>query len=63
MLRLAVSFATAEDVLGSEERARLWLLEPNKSLGGDTPLSILNTGFGLDEVLSILGRIEYGVYS
>ena len=63
MLRLAISFANAVDVLGSPEKATKWLVEPNDSLGGQAPISVLNTGFGLEEVLHILGRIEYGVYS
>lgn len=61
--RLAKILAFAVSVLGSKEKARHWLSATNRALGNMTPLSLLETEAGADEVTNILGRIEYGVYS
>ncbi|MCA1573273.1 MAG: DUF2384 domain-containing protein [Acidobacteria bacterium] len=61
--RLAKILAFAESVLGTKEKARHWLNAPNRALGNVSPLSLLETEAGTDEVTNILGRIEFGVYS
>lgn len=61
--RLAKILAIAESVLGDKQKARRWLNTPNRALGSVTPLSMLETEAGADEVTRILGRLEYGVYS
>ena len=61
--RLAKVVALAESVLGAREKARHWLNTPNRALGNVTPLSLLETEAGADEVTNVLGRIEFGVYS
>jgi len=63
LFRLAKTFATATDVLGTKENARQWLLSPNLSLGGNPPIKLLDTGIGFQQVIDVLGRIEFGVYS
>ena len=61
--RLAKILAFAESVLGSKEKARHWLNTPNRALGSVSPLSLLETEAGVDEVTQVLGRIQFGVYS
>ena len=61
--RFAKVFAFAESVLGNREKARHWLTSPNRALRNATPLSLLETEAGADEVSNVLGRIDYGVYS
>lgn len=61
--RLAKILALAESVLGTKEKARHWLNAPNRALANVSPLSLLETEAGTDEVTNILGRIEFGVYS
>ena len=61
--RFAKIFAFAESVLGNKEKARHWLTSPNRALRNATPLSLLETEAGADEVSNVLGRIDYGVYS
>jgi putative toxin-antitoxin system antitoxin component (TIGR02293 family) len=63
VLRLSRAIAAATDVLGSRENAASWLQGRNLALGGISPLSLLDTEFGLQQVLDVLGRIEFGVYS
>ena len=55
--------AQAQDTLGSLEKAKSWLSLGNRSLGGVTPLSLLDTDIGAQAVQDVLGRIEYGVFS
>jgi len=61
--RLAKILAFAESVLGSKEKARHWINAPNRALGNHTPLALLETEAGADEIAQVLGRIEHGVYS
>lgn len=62
-MRLARVFAQAEDTLGSPEKASRWLQRPNLALGNARPLDLLDTDTGRFEVETILGRIEWGLYS
>jgi putative toxin-antitoxin system antitoxin component (TIGR02293 family) len=51
----------AAEVLGSRAAARAWLARPSPALGGRTPLSLLDTSLGWEQVKQVLGRLEHGV--
>jgi len=54
----------AVDVFGDETKAGMWLRTPNQALGGLIPLKLMHAErHGYKKVRTILGRIEYGVYS
>lgn len=53
----------AEETFGDSDRATTWMKTPNRGLGGDVPLYILNTDIGTQQVEEILQRINYGIYS
>lgn len=61
--RLARIAAQATDTLGSPAKASRWLKAPNRALGGEAPLELLDTDGGCRQVEAILGRIEHGVFS
>lgn len=61
--RLAKIIATADSVLGDKDKARNWMITPNRALGNATPLALTETGAGADEVQDLLGRIDFGVPS
>jgi putative toxin-antitoxin system antitoxin component (TIGR02293 family) len=63
LYRLARVVLMAVQVLGSPEQARQWLARPNRALGGETPLSLLDTDLGARQVEAVLGRIEHGIFS
>ncbi len=63
VVRLAGTLAHATEVLGSREKARQWLRAPNRALGGESPLSLLDTEIGARAVDDVLVRIEHGVFS
>jgi putative toxin-antitoxin system antitoxin component (TIGR02293 family) len=63
LYRLARIVAFAEEVLEDRDRARHWIREPQRGLGGRTPLDLSRTEAGAREVEDLLGRIEHGVFS
>lgn len=62
-VRMARIFAHAIEMIGDAENAIEWLSTPNRALGGEKPLDLLDTDMGARIVEDILGRIAYGVYS
>jgi putative toxin-antitoxin system antitoxin component (TIGR02293 family) len=62
VMRLAEIAAWAAEIFG-EEGARRWLEEPNRALGGSSPIALLDTDVGAELVRDVLGRIEHGVFS
>lgn len=62
-VRFARVVERAETVFDDADGALSWLQSPNASLGGVTPLSLLDTDIGADGVLDTLGRIEHGVFA
>lgn len=54
--------ARAIEVFGSREKALRWLKTPVRSLGDQSPLSLLDTPEGVDRVTDVLGRVEHGVW-
>lgn len=63
LFRLARIASQATGVLGGEDKAARWLHSPNRALGGNVPLELLDTDLGTRQVEEVLGRIEHGVYS
>ena len=62
LLRLARVARRAVEVFEKSELALDWLKRPNRALGGETPLALLDTEIGAESVLDVLGRIEHGVF-
>lgn len=62
LYRIARAVARATDVLGSRTKAVDWLQEENRALGA-RPLDLLDTEIGEHRVNTILGRIEFGLFS
>ena len=63
LYRVAYVTLTAAETLGTIEKAREWLHAPNRALGGGSPMSLLDTEIGEQQVEELLQRIEYGVFS
>lgn len=63
LFRLARVAATALAVFDDAEKARRWLGKRNRALGGEVPLTLLDTDAGTGMVEEVLGRIEHGVVS
>jgi len=60
--RVAKVLRRAVEVFGDEVQGKAWMIDFVSSLGGRTPLSLLDTMEGYELVNNTLSRIEYGVY-
>jgi putative toxin-antitoxin system antitoxin component (TIGR02293 family) len=47
----------------NKKDVRNWMSSPNGALNNASPISIIDTPAGLEEVYNVLGRIATGVYS
>ena len=63
LIRLARVVARGEEVFEDLDATIDWLKSTNASLGGTTPLSLLDTDIGAEGVMDTLGRIEHGVFA
>jgi putative toxin-antitoxin system antitoxin component (TIGR02293 family) len=59
--RVILVHAHATDVFENRDVAAQWMQTQHAELGGESPVSMLDTQTGYDEVQRILQRIEYGV--
>ena len=51
-----------ESVFEDKNAFNEWLKKSNLALGGKTPLELMDTIYGIEEVKREIGRIEYGVF-
>ena len=63
LLELADMFLYGTEVFQDQETFFKWMKLPNTALGGIEPQELIEFPGGIDKVRSLLGRIEYGVYS
>jgi len=63
LFRFARIAAQTLDVLGDWDKASHWLRQPNRALGGEPPLHLLDTDAGTQRVEQLLGRIAHGIHS
>jgi len=59
VIRTARILAKAIDVLGDRDKAAHWLTTSNQAMGGEIPITLLDTSAGAQEVEALLDRIEY----
>jgi putative toxin-antitoxin system antitoxin component (TIGR02293 family) len=60
VVRVADVIRLAEDTFGGRQPATRWLKTSNRALSGATPLSLLDTEPGANEVRRVLASIDYG---
>lgn len=59
---LVTVVARAIEVFGTRDKAVDWLRTPLPALSHRTPISIMNTSAGVEQIEDVLGRIEHGVW-
>jgi putative toxin-antitoxin system antitoxin component (TIGR02293 family) len=59
--RVILVHAHAADVFENSDIAAQWMQAPHAELGGEPPVSMLDTQAGYDAVQRILQKIEFGV--
>lgn len=55
--------ARGMEVYGSMDDFIRFIHAPSKALGSIRPIEIMSSSIGRDEILNLLGRIEWGMYS
>ena len=64
VVRLTHLYEKAAELFnGDVLSARLWMSQPKKALGGDSPLDYAGTELGAREVENLIGRLEHGVFA
>ncbi|MEI6086260.1 MAG: MbcA/ParS/Xre antitoxin family protein [Bacteroidota bacterium] len=63
IIGLAEIYSYGFEVFEGKAQFNSWINSPNNALGGKSPFDLLDSQFGREEVMSIIGRIDYGVYS
>lgn len=64
LYRFAEVYKSVIDLFeGDRERARRWLLNPVRGLGGRRPVEMVATTAGAEAVLDLIGRLEHGVFA
>lgn len=61
LARVMRVISAAEDTFGTDAKAAHWLRRPTEVLGGEAPLSLLDTSEGAREVERLLSRIDHGL--
>ncbi len=62
ILQIAEVAAKGSEVFEGRDKFITWMNHPNVALDKKTPMSLLNSKYGVDMVLDELGRIEHGVF-
>lgn len=62
ILAIAELIRRGTEVLGGERELEVWLHSELPALNDRKPIDLMDTGFGVQMLLRILGRIEHGVY-
>ncbi len=63
LARLARLLVRAQQAFDDREKAYDWMAAPNRALGGERPLALLDSDTGALAVERLLGRIEHGIFS
>ena len=63
LYRIAYVMHLAASTFGGLDKARLWMQRDNRSLGGSTPLSLLDTEIGERQVEEVLLQLNHGIYA
>ena len=63
IVSLADIYSFGFEIFEDEALFNQWMQKPNKALGGEIPLDVIDNQFGREEVKNVIGRIAYGVYS
>ncbi len=61
LLRVVRVVSKTFDFFDEPQAARAWLAAPERAFDDDTPLSLLDTETGAQEIFRLLGQLEHGV--
>ena len=58
-----ILFTLGNEIFEDSNKFEQWLHSTNIALGGVKPIDLLNTAEGIHEVITLLHRIEHGIFS
>lgn len=61
VLELSMLYEQGWDLFSDKSNFRTWLDRPSVPLSGKTPLSLLDTTYGIQSVRTLLGRMAHGI--
>ena len=61
LVRIARVLARVKDFFTDADTAIKWLKTPELAFDNETPLSLLDTELGAQEILQLLGQLEHGI--
>lgn len=61
LIRIARTYALAEEAFGDRDRGTHWMGAPNPALDNARPVELLDTAPGGEVIRQMLGRLMYGV--
>ncbi len=62
IVMLADVIAYGQSVFENKAHFSEWIKKPSKALGNKTPIELMDTIYGIDEVKKELARIEFGIF-
>lgn len=62
IIQWAQLLAFGRSVFSTEAVFQDWMRQPNRALGENRPMDLLDTRQGVELLLQLLGQIEHGVY-
>ena len=63
LFMLAELYSYGYHVFNNQEKFKNWMLTSNPALGDISPISCMDTVYGIMEVKNLIGRIDYGIIS
>ena len=63
LLRIIELYSFGYDFFVVPSEFQKWMRHENIALGGVTPISMIDTGYGIDMVRVIIGRAMHGIFS
>jgi putative toxin-antitoxin system antitoxin component (TIGR02293 family) len=61
LIHLAELYAKGKELFDSFDHFNEWLNRPSIDIGGEKPIDAIQTRKGVDELLTVLGRLEHGI--
>lgn len=63
LIQIVELYKFGYEVFEDKVKFQLWMNSKIRALDNQKPIGLLDTPFGIHDVKTILGRLEYGVYS
>ena len=61
LIHLAEVYAKGKELFDSFDHFNEWLDRPSIDLGGEKPIDLIQSQAGLNQLLTLLGRLEHGI--